>query len=151
MTIQEYLALAPEEQSKIAGKLRPKPWKHEYSQTGSEIIEEHGWIFYSHCCCKCGLSLKVDVFPNYSDGWYTQAGPIDTPCSVPGPIPIDWNHAKALQGECYEMKFWDSLHSVHIATGNEKAFSWWAIAASGADPIHYFAALLLMAGYLKEN
>ncbi len=126
MTIKEYLALTPEKQSEIAGKLRSGPWKHETNCEG--------------VCLKCR-------------GYYTDTD-MTKPCSVPDPIPIDWNHAKALQGEfeakynCY--KFIQALQSVHKVVKSMHTFSYWVIHTdTGMQPAHIFAALLKMKRILE--
>ena len=137
LTIKEYLNLTKDEQSKIAGKLRPGPWKHElvdYSIPSHDdpFVGKKGKEFF---CKKCKFVVH---------------GKED--CSVPDPIPIDWNHAKALQGECGDDFDIESVYSIiepYNRLEDTQDISDYVSWLLEADPIHYIAACLKVKGELE--
>ncbi len=148
MTIKEFLALPPEQQTIEAAKvLVPKPWKHDWA-----FIEE-----YTYKCLKCDKVedksshiLKTPHWDMVSEFGF----PNDSDCFVPAPPPIDWNNAKRLQGECVASQiathtFSYCLHLVFVTGGYSESWIYnnWLI--YGALPIHYIAACMAAKGGLK--
>lgn len=52
MTIKEFLLLPKEDQSKLAGQLREKPWRHRID------VQDDRMLHAGVCCMKCGETLS---------------------------------------------------------------------------------------------
>lgn len=135
MNVQEYLALTPDEQAKIAGQLRDKPWNHNIYARKFKTDTKTVW-----CCHKCDGEWSIN---QEGEG-----------CSVSTPIPIDsWDEAKALQGERMRDRFDTAFKEVWSVADHKvdcfcfNLFSTWERWL--AAPIHYIAACLLAKGILK--
>jgi len=145
-TIQEFLNLSEKEQSSLAGKLRPEPWKH------NEVNNARGtYTGLVDWCTKCKTGPKYDFeveaypFKKTRENW-RQVG-----CSVPTPIPIDFNRAKALQRECDRGEFDIALDTVIecLTLDFEWSEDFTDFVLHDMEPQHIFAALLKMKGILE--
>lgn len=99
-----------------------KPWKHN--------------LLSSHICPKCGI-----------DFW-NNAVALKTPCTVPDPIPLDFNLAMKMRDECdmkkFAVEFGSVMNTILLPTGGDLHDRMLLGFMITAQPKHYIIAALLV-------
>ena len=131
-TIPQLLALPPNELSAELGKMRERPWKHNWIRD-----VRRDWTGNNEKCCKCSIA---DNTPEaYSE------------CPNPDPIPINsYDVAKEWQGKCDRIEYFKALYHVYFDVAYEdkfyRDFEKWVVIEAQPKYILIAAYMCLMKG-----